>query len=525
MGLLEAEGTTTSTRFKIEEPKRIDKKQISVEEVVESFKVVGDDIEQISKLISEEKLMVAQFLASLLKHMQPLTSSIAVSTSVLPFELGAVTQAYIDPTGHLTLTFKDGHQEVKDLSEPQNRDLMMAVISDFIPKFNNLTSQIAFEKLQKPSQIQEIPAPKLPASEPLPTINVETPIGLADSAPTEVPEEVPVLPAGENAKIAEIEADTLGYLEMLGNEVFEHSPISRYFDDWMVNLRQVILSFESSDVIGPDETFTKEYNQIFGDIEDELAKRLLNEADIEVSARTLIENRYLLGKIDAGYAAQTKDLVVRGKSAIDYLIRNVQNLEKELAEVEQTKTSYRHPLKKMAKEQKQAELTQKLNAAKKRLALAVGNSSVDQGKVGDIDAEYGAQTKELEEKRKTAIDFLTKNVHDLEEELAKINAIQASNLHPLKKMAKEQRQMEVTEKLNAAKKRLELAEQNSGAEQEKLHAEYEKKKQATMGKMQSLEKDIANKTTDGSLEARKAATKALANAVKSIVQRKTVPSQ
>jgi hypothetical protein len=42
----------------------------------------------------------------------------------------------------------------------------------------------------------------------------------------------------------------------------------------------------------------------------------------------------------------------------------VQLLEAELAEVDQIKTSYLHPLKKLAKEQKQAELTQKLNASK-----------------------------------------------------------------------------------------------------------------------------------------------------------------
>jgi len=510
----------------VPESKRVDKKQISIQEIVESLKSVGDDIGQISKLISEEKLLVTQFFASLLKHMQPLTPSIAVSTSVLPIEIG-VTQAHIDPTGHLVLTFEDGHLELEDLSETKNRDLMMAVVGDIVPKFKNLTRQSPDEKLQEPSQIQDIPAPQLSAFEPLPTINVETPVGLADSAPTEVPEEAPVLSAEKNAKVAEIETETLNYLEVLGNEVFEHSPVSMYFDDWMVNLRQVILSFEYSDVIGPDETFTKEYNQIFGDIEDELAKRLSNEAEIEVSARTLIENRYLLGKIDAGYAAQTKDLVVRGKSAIDYLIRNVQHLEEELAEVELIKTSYLHPLKKLAKEQKQAELTQKLNAAKKRLALAVGNSSVDQGKVGDIDAEYEAQTKELADKRKAAIDFLTKNVHDLEEDLVKnsYSWIKTSNLHPLKKMAKEQKQLEITEKMNAAIKRLEIAEQNSGTEQEKLRVEYEKNKQATVGKMQSIEKDIATKAIDGSLAARQAAVKALANAVKSLIQRKTVPSQ
>jgi hypothetical protein len=38
------------------------------------------------------------------------------------------------------LVFDDGHLELKDLSEPKNRDLMMLVVGDVIPKFKSLTS-------------------------------------------------------------------------------------------------------------------------------------------------------------------------------------------------------------------------------------------------------------------------------------------------------------------------------------------------------------------------------------------------
>jgi ferritin-like metal-binding protein YciE len=65
-----------------------------------------------------------------------------------------------------------------------------------------------------------------------------------------------------------------------------------------------------------------------------------------------------------------------------------------------------------------------------------------------------------------------------------------------------------------------LAEQSSSAEIESLRAEYEKKKQAALGKVQSLEKDIASKAVDNSAGVRKEAAKALAEAVKSLAQRK-----
>jgi hypothetical protein len=124
------------------EPKPIEKKkQVTIQELVESLKSTADDIGQISELSSEEKILVTQFFSSLLKLMKPLSPSIAVNQLVLPAKLGDVAQAYVDPTGHLILQFVDGHLELKNLSEEKNRDLLTAVVEDIMPKFKNLTSQ------------------------------------------------------------------------------------------------------------------------------------------------------------------------------------------------------------------------------------------------------------------------------------------------------------------------------------------------------------------------------------------------
>jgi len=129
-----------AAEISIIEPRRVDKRQISLPEIVESLKGAADDIGQISELSSEEKLLVAQFFTSLSKLMKPLTSAISVSISALPIEIGNVTQAHIDPTGHLSLSFEDGHLELKNLGEDKNRDLMIAVVGDVMPKFKGLTS-------------------------------------------------------------------------------------------------------------------------------------------------------------------------------------------------------------------------------------------------------------------------------------------------------------------------------------------------------------------------------------------------
>lgn len=345
---------------------------------------------------------------------------------------------------------------------------------------------------------------------------------LTPQEPIQTPQEPQIKTISDEqlAKVVALESETLEFLEMLGNEIFEQSPVSKYFDDWMVNLRQIILSFESNEILGPDDIFTNEYNQIFSNIEAELTKRQAADADVEVSARRLVENRYLLNKIDEGFAAQTKELVSKGKDAIDQLTKTITQLEKELAETAQLKVSFRHPLQKIAKDQKISELKQKLTIVKKQLATAVGTSSVEKAKPGDLDSEYEAHTQELSEKRKIAMDLLTKEVTDLENEIAEIEKTKTAN--PIKRTALAQKRYEATQKLIAAKKRLDVAEQNSNAELERLKTEYEQKKQAAMGNVKNLEKDIATKAADDSAEVRKQAANALAKAVKERIQRKNM---
>ena len=132
-----------------------------------------------------------------------------------------------------------------------------------------------------------------------------------------------------------------------------------------------------------------------------------------------------------------------------------------------------------------------------------------------------AEPKSLD-KKQISIEEIVKSVKSVGDDIEQIikltseEKLLVTKFRPLKKIAQDKKRVEVTEKLNAAKERLALAAQNSGVEQKKIHDEYEKKKQATIKKMHKLEKKIASKKTDGSLEARQVATNALANAVKSL---------
>jgi len=182
-----------------------------------------------------------------------------------------------------------------------------------------------------------------------------------------------------------------------------------------------------------------------------------------------------------------------------------------------------------ADEQFVKELTQTLldverELAEKRLKETASQESAnalseENHRLADMDAENAAKNKEIAEKRNADINRLTKNVHDLEGEVERTGHMKTSFFGFTKK-AKARKLDEVSQKLNAAKSELELAVQNFTVEQEKVHDDYEKRKQATMERVQSLEKELAQLETDSSLQARQTVCNNLANLVQDLVQRK-----
>lgn len=113
----------------------------SPEEVVESLKRLREDVGQISELSSEEGNLVRTFSLTFLKLMEPLAKNIPVDIEVLPRRLGRVERANIIPNGQLVLLHQNGRMESVDLVEVGNRDLLVTVVSDVLPKFKELVSE------------------------------------------------------------------------------------------------------------------------------------------------------------------------------------------------------------------------------------------------------------------------------------------------------------------------------------------------------------------------------------------------
>jgi hypothetical protein len=122
--------------------------QMPVQGLVDSLRSIQEDIGQICELASEEQSFVAAFFASFSDLMAPLTNTLPVSRRAISKHAGNISQAHIDSTGHLIILYDDGKAELKDLSGEANRDLMISVIEDVMPKFKQLTTNYR-QKIEK----------------------------------------------------------------------------------------------------------------------------------------------------------------------------------------------------------------------------------------------------------------------------------------------------------------------------------------------------------------------------------------
>jgi hypothetical protein len=243
-----------------------------------------------------------------------------------------------------------------------------------------------------------------------------------------------LLEENEAPTAEEIVEKTLGRLHSLGDQTFAFSPFSQYFDDWLLSLKSVLSEFESNQDVSVDEAFVKERLQVISNVEHKLAERRRAEAVLLETTQKLVDQNHFLVQIDV---------------------------------------------------------------------------------------EYAAQTRELSSKRNREIKSLTRKVHDLEEELEESNQMKTSIFSPFARRAKSQRVEAVTRKLNSAKSKLEEVVKAFEVDQEKLHDEYEVRKQTVIEQVRKLEKEIAGLETDGSVEDRRVTCEALVNALKAFLKRKT----
>ena len=192
----------------------------------------------------------------------------------------------------------------------------------------------------------------------------------------------------------EIADKTLNSLGKMGNQIFALSPFSQYFDDWLVNLRQVVSEFESNPAITADDQFVKERTQVFLDVEGALAQNRLEESNLSAEAKALDDNNHAIVEADKEYAETTRDRSNKRNAEVQRLSSKIRGLEDQLAAQQEIKISfYKFGAKKKAAQQL-AQTTQDLKAAKNELEVTLQTFTAEQEKLHD---NYEKRKQELNE--------------------------------------------------------------------------------------------------------------------------------
>ncbi|HEX7482882.1 MAG TPA: hypothetical protein VF350_05400 [Candidatus Bathyarchaeia archaeon] len=227
----------------------------------------------------------------------------------------------------------------------------------------------------------------------------------------------------------EVAQRTLNGLGKLGNQIFALSPFSQYFDDWLVNVRQLVSEFESNPAIAADEQFVKERTRIFLDIEAALTENRLQESNLTDEAKALADNNHQIVEADKQYAEETRERSNKRNAEVQRLSTKIRELEDQLTREQEIKFSFYQISKKKKAAEQLAQTTQNLKAAKNELEVTLQTFTTEQEKLHD---NYEKRKQELNEKsdrlhtelekletdtstsaRQTACNALTCTINDL----------------------------------------------------------------------------------------------------------------
>jgi hypothetical protein len=224
----------------------------------------------------------------------------------------------------------------------------------------------------------------------------------------------------------EIAEKTINSLNKLGNQIFALSPFSQYFDDWLINLRQVLLEFETNKAIKVDEVFQKQQARIIQDVESKLAEKRLLESNLTSEAKALAEVNHKIADADKEYAEKNREQNNKRNSEVQRLSARIRQLEDQLGEQQKIKISFYKFKEKRAAAEALSKTEQSLKISKTELEIILANFSFEQEKLHDsyqklkqdLSHESDRLHKELEEleidtsieDRKIACEALMENI-------------------------------------------------------------------------------------------------------------------
>jgi DNA repair exonuclease SbcCD ATPase subunit len=143
----------------------------------------------------------------------------------------------------------------------------------------------------------------------------------------------------------------------------------------------------------------------------------------------------------------------------------------------------------------------------------------------ETDKEYAEETRERSCKRNADVQRLSTKIRGLEDKVSSQQEIKISFYKFTARRKAADQLAQTQQELKSTKNELEVTLQNFTAEQEKMHDNYEKRKQELNEKSDSLHKELEKLETDTSLNIRQEAANALANAINTLIQRAPISSE
>jgi len=215
----------------------------------------------------------------------------------------------------------------------------------------------------------------------------------------------------------------IGESNKLGDQVFEFSPYSQYFDGWLVNLEQIISEFESDVNIKLDDLFIKDRSRIFLEIKRTLAQKRLEESNQCINEKALNDSNQLLVEIEKDYNRKIEESDKLKNSEVQRLTNRIHELEHEAESHEETKSKIPKPLVNMSK-QFSASSRKEWNEKRKKIAEELAQIKQDLKSTKDelevIQQDFSAQQDALKESYEKKKQDIMETVVNLQNELENI---------------------------------------------------------------------------------------------------------
>jgi uncharacterized phage infection (PIP) family protein YhgE len=139
--------------------------------------------------------------------------------------------------------------------------------------------------------------------------------------------------------------------------------------------------------------------------------------------------------------------------------------------------------------------------------------------IADTDKEYAEKTRELSNKRNSEVQRLTSRVGELEEDVAAQESLKFGFFQFKEKKQAQERLVKAQQELKTTKNQLATTLASFAAEQDKLHDNYEKRKQDLSESSDCLHKELEKLEIDTSAESRKNTCSQLIECINSLLKR------